>query len=216
MARTGRTDGCIGPLYAKSTRVVITCEMIAYYTCRILQTGFLQCGDRLLQQKIGIPMGNPLSPALAIAVCMHAEAKWLTTQVQRPVTGLRYMDDILMMTLGSTPDYATTAPTFYPVSLRVLPASREQPLQFLETLLAWVGKTPTFNYNNRNRHQSSVQLHIKIFTALTSSVHVSSWSTIPIKPGLPTASSSRISMRIPQAQLSSPAVARSCLSTETS
>ena len=156
MARTGRTDGCTGPLYAKSTRVLISCDMISSYTCSILQAGFLQCGDKLLQQTIGIPMGNPLSPALAIAVCMYAEARWLSTQVQRPVTGLRYMDDILMMTLDSTPNYATTAPNFYPASLRVLPASTEQPLQFLETLLAWVGTVPVFNYNNRNRHQSSI------------------------------------------------------------
>lgn len=54
-------------------------------------------GETLLSQKVGIPMGSPMSPALAIIMCAYCEYRYLqrnNLQSVRPrVFGVRYVDD---------------------------------------------------------------------------------------------------------------------------
>ena len=55
-------------------------------------------GD-LKRQRWGIPMGDPLSPAMAIAACAWMESEWmqqLTDTDKRRFRARRFMDDILM------------------------------------------------------------------------------------------------------------------------
>ena len=57
-------------------------------------------GQRILRQCMGIPMGDSLSPALAVGTCAWFERKWVETIPEEHrwrVKGIRYMDDVLMI-----------------------------------------------------------------------------------------------------------------------
>ena len=58
-----------------------------------------QIGDIVLKQTKGIPMGSPMSPALAVILCAFFEHKFLATlgQDSSLVTGLRYVDDVFVL-----------------------------------------------------------------------------------------------------------------------
>ena len=68
-----------------------------------LQECFFTAGDSMMLQTTGIPMGAPTSPALAIAVCIRAEHLFIASirDVQRPLAGVRYFDDLLLWTVAS-------------------------------------------------------------------------------------------------------------------
>ena len=54
----------------------------------------------LIRQREGIPMGDPLSPAMTVITCAWMEDEWLQTVATRDktcFTARRYMDDILMV-----------------------------------------------------------------------------------------------------------------------
>ena len=58
---------------------------------------FFTVGDTMIQQTLGIPMGSPCSPALAIALCMHAEHRFLSHHpTPHKFVGFRYIDDLLV------------------------------------------------------------------------------------------------------------------------
>ena len=55
---------------------------------------------KILKQISGIPMGDPLSPAMTIGTCCWMEEKWLESlqaQEKEMFKARRYMDDILLM-----------------------------------------------------------------------------------------------------------------------
>ena len=58
---------------------------------------YFRLGKKLLRQCLGVPMGSPCSPALAIALCMHAEHAFMATHPGVKVhAGFRYVDDLLL------------------------------------------------------------------------------------------------------------------------
>lgn len=67
-----------------------------------LANAYFTVGTHVMKQNIGIPMGSPLSPALAVIVCAYSEhlySKKQTAQGYFPlVRGLRYVDDALYIT----------------------------------------------------------------------------------------------------------------------
>jgi hypothetical protein len=168
VARTGRPEGRTGRVYDEVARVEILLPCLFKYVQHILQSCYFTCGDQLLIQYIGVPMGNHLSPTLAIASCMYCESIYTSSMtIRRPLVGLRYMDDILHITLvhatASTSlthvdeEEATqalaSAKDIYPASLRVLTTDSVQPLSFLELELAWSGTKPIFQYADRSTRQ---------------------------------------------------------------
>lgn len=165
VARRGKPDGSTGPIYDNAARVEIRISCLFDYVSCILKSCYFTCGDQLLQQTIGVPMGNHLSPALAIGACMFCEARYTQSMVvDRPLIGLRYMDDILYMTLirqmttnalqreeeENAECMINEAKSIYPESLRVLTTGSNQPLEYLELLLGWNGMTPVFQYADRS------------------------------------------------------------------
>ena len=64
-----------------------------------LENTFITLNGKVLRQKTGIPMGDPLSPAMTIGGCAWMEHEWFENLAQvdkdKFVAG-RYMDDILM------------------------------------------------------------------------------------------------------------------------
>ena len=58
---------------------------------------YFTLGDKTVRQTMGIPMGSPCSPALAVAVCMHAEHRFAEMHPEVVVHyGFRYIDDLLL------------------------------------------------------------------------------------------------------------------------
>ena len=57
---------------------------------------FVTIGNKIIKQTLGIPMGSPASPAMAIALCMHCEH---FLQESHPnfgiIQGYRYVDDLV-------------------------------------------------------------------------------------------------------------------------
>ena len=70
----------------------------------VLEHTYLRMPDgRIMKQKLGIPMGDPLSPGLTIGTCawMDKELKvLLDAQTNKIFKAGRYMDDIIMITGG--------------------------------------------------------------------------------------------------------------------
>ena len=57
-------------------------------------------GGTIVRQVHGIPMGDSLSPALAIGTCAWFERKWLNKLPEGErwrVQGVRYLDDVMMI-----------------------------------------------------------------------------------------------------------------------
>ena len=60
-----------------------------------LRNSYFCVGDTLLKQIIGMPMGSPVSPALAQIVCAYYETKMHAKNTgNNPVEGVRYVDDL--------------------------------------------------------------------------------------------------------------------------
>ena len=63
-----------------------------------LNNAYFRIGDTILQQRVGIPMGSPLSPALAQIVCAWYETKTIENMRREgalnEVEGVRYVDDL--------------------------------------------------------------------------------------------------------------------------
>ena len=70
-----------------------------------LDHAYLKMPDgRLLRQKFGIPMGDPISPAMTIGSCGFMEREWNNTihsDTKRRFRAKRYMDDVLMLVAES-------------------------------------------------------------------------------------------------------------------
>ena len=165
--RYGRPRGRTGPVYNSVSRIEVTCATIGSYVQQILKQCFFTCGSITMQQLIGIPMGSHISPPLAIATCMYSEYKFECSRgyISRPLGGLRYMDDILHMTVrrrmptpveqteedAAVEDLLCEARGIYPETMRVILTADTQPLPFLESEIAWVGSATTMWYMNKNR-----------------------------------------------------------------
>ena len=55
---------------------------------------------RLLWQKLGIPMGDPISPGMTIGACAWMEKEWMNTldsETKGIFRAKRFMDDILLV-----------------------------------------------------------------------------------------------------------------------
>ena len=68
-------------------------------------------GNKILKQTLGVPMGSPCSPALAVAVCMHAEHHFMQDHPDMEViAGFRYIDDLLLYLAKPCEDIKTMYP----------------------------------------------------------------------------------------------------------
>ena len=183
--RRGQPQGRTGPVYDNNLRVEVTLSSIGCYIEGLLALCFFTCGESILRQRCGIPMGSHISPPLAIVTCMYFEYIYVkrTTSIQRPLRGLRYMDDIIYLTLKREGEdmravqrTLKTAREIYPDTMRVLVTGEQQPITFLETDIGWHGAQLLINYANRNgqaMRENGVQRikrfrHGKSFTSIAS------------------------------------------------
>ena len=150
----------------------LTCSSIGNYIEDLLDLGFFTCGNTILRQCAGIPMGNHVSPPLVICTCMFFEDRFMRSfrDVHRPIGGLRYMDDLLHFTLcRNLPNHLQQRELFevsnalelargiYPDTMRVIVTGEYPPLPFLETSISWRGDQIFLQYDNKNGGQRGVQ-----------------------------------------------------------
>ena len=83
------------------SRINLTYDELLEIVCFDLNNSFFTVGNFVGKQTCGIPMGSPISPALAVIVCAYYENKifkavndwgWSNTNT---IMGTRYMDDVL-------------------------------------------------------------------------------------------------------------------------
>ena len=75
--------------------IPITFDQLLMFAQFDLDNVFFTLGKNILKQIIGIPMGSPLSPSLAIIICAYSEHKFLTSiHSFKYFTAVRYMDDV--------------------------------------------------------------------------------------------------------------------------
>ena len=115
-----------------------------------IENVFFSIGDRLIHQVLGVPMGSPCSPPLAIALCMFAEHKFLQSVNPDDFLGFRYMDDLILFCPSSLTFEEIAA--IYPPPLQL---KEEKPSsegwEFLESCLSWtVGGAPCVAYLSKN------------------------------------------------------------------
>ena len=82
------------------TRITLTFKQMLDIVSFSLENAFFILGDKIIQQVHGIPMGDPMSPALCIGSCAYLEMKWfesLPANIQPHVKFTRYLDDIFMI-----------------------------------------------------------------------------------------------------------------------
>ena len=82
--------------YGDSTRITLTFKQMLDVVQFSLGNAFFTLGDKIIQQTHGIPMGDPMSPAICIATCAHIEMKWfdaLPHESKPHVRFTRYLDD---------------------------------------------------------------------------------------------------------------------------
>ena len=78
-------------------RTNITIEQIEEIVLFDLKNAIFKLGSFKLQQIIGIPMGSPLSPILAISYCAYMERKMNLIPKDVKILGTRYIDDIFLI-----------------------------------------------------------------------------------------------------------------------
>ena len=119
--------------FAKPRRSVITIEymkqVLFYDLCHI----FFTVGNKLIRQTLGIPMGSPCSPALAVALCMYAEHAFAIAHPGEILRGYRYIDDILVFAKPSLTEQRLADIYDAPLELEIEQYDTEVGFRFLES-----------------------------------------------------------------------------------
>jgi hypothetical protein len=79
--------------------VFFSCDTLLLIACFDIHHAIFLLGSIRLLQMLGIPMGSPISPQLAIIICAHSEHSW---SIPRPLwrarlAASRFMDDTSMI-----------------------------------------------------------------------------------------------------------------------
>ena len=98
--KTGRGGARIGiPYLDDDSQVRMSFDEIMSIVKFDLDNCFFKSGNQILKQNVGIPMGSPLSPILALIICAFYEAKHkLSINNAYILEGERYVDDALFLT----------------------------------------------------------------------------------------------------------------------
>jgi hypothetical protein len=98
-ARKGAHMGCN---YNSASFITFSLQEIRDIVKFDLDNAIFTVGETTMKQNIGIPMGSPISPVLAVLVCAYSEAKFkeaiaMDPTFDRNVYGARYVDDAIFV-----------------------------------------------------------------------------------------------------------------------
>jgi hypothetical protein len=125
----------------------------------ILDNSIFKMGKLQLLQAIGIPMGSPSSPSLAILVCSYTEYQVQKTlgSDNRYIHGLRYMDDLWLAILAPKNhsrllELRNKLYSQYNKHLRIEVMEKGHKTKFLDKTITWNGK-----FNQRHLSKTGIQ-----------------------------------------------------------
>ena len=128
-----------------------------------LHNAFIKMPDgRILKQLRGIPMGDPLSPAMTILTCAWMEREWLksiSTYDKIHFKGCRFMDDILLFVSKANGwnaqrflnDFKKSECYWHPLKLEEATADK-----YLETTIIKQGHSLQYRLKNDNETERKV------------------------------------------------------------
>ena len=139
-----------------------------------LENAVFRCGNILVIQTIGIPMGSPLSPALAIISCAIAEEK-MKNELQGNIQfqAMRYMDDVWVCTIRDRREKEENINQLFAYYDRHLKVEKEREgnrVRFLDREVIWDGecfKTINFNKNLESLRESGTRKFLNILPQIS-------------------------------------------------
>lgn len=93
VSRFSNKEAHSGVSYNTKSMVTFTLDEIMCIAKFDLNNAVFTAGNTVLKQTVGIPMGSPISPILAILVCARCENKYIQSNPDVTIMGTRYVDD---------------------------------------------------------------------------------------------------------------------------
>ena len=151
------------------SRITLTFKQMIDIVKFSLDNAFFTLGQDIIQQVHGIPMGDPLSPAICIGTCAHLEMNWfdnLPLETQSQVRFTRYLDDIFMVAnCNAIPDYDNFLESFtkhcYPSCLELEETSHDEYLECKVHAKQGSVNTKHWNKNHTHLHNTGTQYYYK-------------------------------------------------------
>jgi len=139
-----------------------------------LNNAVFKCGSLTMIQTIGIPMGSPLSPALAIVTCAISEEKMLQEMLgNEKFVAMRYMDDIWLCTVERKEEREVDIRklfSYYDHHLKIEKERDGDQVRFLDRMIIWNGKklkTTEFNKNQTSLIEEGTRTFRNIIPAIS-------------------------------------------------
>jgi hypothetical protein len=170
MSKTG------GPIHlgrsgdADTKRITLTFDEILEIVDFDLNNTYFRVGDTVLQQKVGIPMGSPLSPAIAQIVCAYYEYHTILQArldgITNQVDGARYVDDLTAVIYydpsseASQRDANLLAKRIqfgYHPNMELEVENTDLPFKFLSSVLEIDKETCIFDSRFHNKNQEQIK-----------------------------------------------------------
>ena len=127
----------------KSMGTVLTMSQMREILLFDIKNLYFALGDKILRQTLGVPMGSPSSPALAVALCMHAEHCFMQANPNvKVIAGFRYIDDLLLYLNAPCDAISTMYPPPLELEEEDTKVGKGHQFRFLE---AWTELTQTPN-----------------------------------------------------------------------
>ena len=147
-----------------NTRITLTFKQMLDVVQFSLDNAFFTLGDKIIQQTHGIPMGDPMSPAICIATCAHIEMKWfdaLPHEIKPHVRFTRYLDDIYMVAnVSGIQDYDGFLSDFtqrcYPSCLVLERTPDDEYLECKIKVTTQGNQLHNYHWNKNHKHMMSI------------------------------------------------------------
>jgi hypothetical protein len=187
-------DVIFGRSYNNYLYVEFTFDDIVNIVMFDLNNAFFTILNYVLRQLLGIPMGSPTSPPLAILVCSYSEYSFLSTLGvdRRLLSGVRYMDDCCLFIVYDADDvksFERAYILFYDIIDRMYPKEMKlvvdynNPFPFLQSTITTYEDKSNFHVSYFNKNKNSI-LSPKISQKIIRYQHWFSCSSPSVKRGV--------------------------------
>jgi hypothetical protein len=154
--KRGRRGVRYGANNSPSTMHSLDSETIRRVVEFDLQNCLFSIGKINLRQVIGIPMGSPLSPVLAVLLCAFYESNFLqqlSREQRKSIAGFRYVDDVFLASKGDIqPLWEDLQLNCYHENLVLEETGASPQADFLECIIENTEKGISTRFRNKNEH----------------------------------------------------------------